>query len=129
MEGECVFQNRMSVQNDLIGIAMQASSLTNDVLQNNIANVDVPNFKRSAVVFDTVFQGVVADARNTGVLHRDRIEPRMVTQYRNLSHRIDGNNVDIETEMAALYQNSVRFDVMAAMLSNNSRRNSLAFQQ
>lgn len=124
-----MFQNRMSVQNDLIGIAMQASSLTNDVLQNNIANVDVPNFKRSAVVFDTVFQGVVADARNTGVLHRDRIEPRMVTQYRNLSHRIDGNNVDIETEMAALYQNSVRFDVMAAMLSNNSRRNSLAFQQ
>jgi len=119
----------MTVQNDLIGLAMHASALTNDVIQNNIANVDVPNFKRSTVVFDSVLQDVVDTARSTGVLHRDRIAPRVVLQHQNLSHRLDGNNVDIETEMVALYQNSVRFDVMAAMLQNNSARRNLAFQQ
>ena len=124
-----MFLNRMSAQNDLIGIAMHASSLTNDVIQNNIANVDVPNFKRSTVVFDSVMQDVIDTARRTGVLHRDRITPRVVVQHQNLSHRLDGNNVDIETEMVALYQNSVRFDVMAAMLQNNSARRSMAFQQ
>ncbi|MCL2851765.1 MAG: flagellar basal body rod protein FlgB [Defluviitaleaceae bacterium] len=124
-----MFLNRMTVQNDLIGLAMHASALTNDVIQNNIANVDVPNFKRSTVVFDSVLQDVVDTARSTGVLHRDRIAPRVVLQHQNLSHRLDGNNVDIETEMVALYQNSVRFDVMAAMLQNNSARRNLAFQQ
>ena len=124
-----MFLNRLAVQNDLIGIAMHASALTNDVIQNNIANVDVPNFKRSTVVFDSVFQDVIDTTRNTGVFHRDRVAPRVVLQHRNFSHRLDGNNVDIETEMVALYQNSVRFEVMAAMLQHNSTRMQLAFQQ
>ena len=124
-----MFLNRMAVQNDLIGIAMHASALTNDVIQNNIANVDVPNFKRSTVIFDSVFQDVIDTTRKTGMFHRDRIAPRVVLQHRNFSHRLDGNNVDIETEMVMLYQNSVRFDVMAAMLQHNSSRMQLAFQQ
>ena len=124
-----MFLNKMSLQNDLVGLAMHASALANDVIQNNIANVDVPNFKRSTVVFESVFQNVVDTARSTGVLQRDRIVPRVVVQHQNLSHRLDGNNVDIETEMVALYQNSVRFEVMASMLLNNSQRRSLAYQQ
>jgi len=117
----------MSVQNDLIGLGLQASVITNDVIQNNIANVDTPHFKRSRVVFDSVMQQAIDTARNTGVLHRDSITPRVVTEHRNLYYRLDGNNVDIENEMVALYTNSVRFDAMVNMLHNNSRRNNLVY--
>ncbi|MCL2616135.1 MAG: flagellar basal body rod protein FlgB [Defluviitaleaceae bacterium] len=122
-----MFMNRMSVQNDLIGLGLQASVITNDVIQNNIANVDTPHFKRSRVVFDSVMQQAIDTARNTGVLHRDSITPRVVTEHRNLYYRLDGNNVDIENEMVALYTNSVRFDAMVNMLHNNSRRNNLVY--
>ena len=122
-----MFLNRMVVQNDLIGLAMQGTIVNNDVIQNNIANVDVPGFKRSRMVFDSVLQDAIDTARTTGVLHRDRIQPRVVTEYRNLKHRLDGNNVDIENEMVLLYTNSVRYDVMVMMLQNNSRRSELAY--
>ena len=120
-----MLQNGISAQNDIIGMAMQAASLANDVINNNIANVDVPGFKRSEVVFDTLLQNFVNTSRR-GEASRPPT-PQIVTQHANLSHRLDGNNVDIEAEMVALYQNSVRFDAMTAMLQSNSRRNSLAY--
>jgi len=45
-----------------------------------------------------------------------------------LNYRIDENNVDIEFEMAQLYQNSVRLDVMAMGIMNHYRILNVAIQ-
>ena len=119
--------DRLHQQNDLIAKSLHAAALRNDVIQNNIANVDTPGFRRSNVVFEQQFANAVGDARRTGTLRP--VSPRVAVQHANFTHRIDGNNVDIESEMVALYQNSVRYDMMVMSVQNNYRRLSLAFQQ
>jgi len=122
-----MFISRIHQQNDLISKALNATALRNDVIQNNIANVDTPGFRRSNVVFETEFANAVEAAGRTGSLRS--IEPRVATQHANFTYRIDGNNVDIESEMVALFQNAVRYDVMVMSVLNNYRRINLAYQQ
>ena len=122
-----MFIDRLHQQNDIIAKALHATAMRNDVIQNNIANVDTPGFRRSNVVFEQHFADAIGNARRTGTLNP--VAPRVVLQHANFTHRIDGNNVDIENEMVSLFQNSVRYDVMVMSVLNNYRRINLAYQQ
>lgn len=112
---------RMFAQNNIIGTAMQASVLRNDVILDNIANVDTPNFSRSVVDFESALASSVDEHRRTGVLDLSRAVPT-IRRIDSLSFRLDGNNVDIESEMVNFFDNAVRYDVMATSIMNNYRR-------
>ena len=110
------------LQNDILGSAMQAAIVRNDVISNNIANADVPNYKKKAVRFETYLSEALADAQRTGKLNLSKVKPRLMTEHAGYSYRIDGNNVDIEQEMVDLYQNSVKYDAMVNGVINNYKR-------
>ena len=112
---------RMFAQNNIIGTAMQASVLRNDVILNNIANADTPNFSRSVVDFEDTLAASVDQHRRTGNLDLSRAVPT-VRRIDALSFRLDGNNVDIESEMVNFFDNAVRYDVMATSIMSNYRR-------
>lgn len=114
--------DNLFVYNDIIGTAMQASAIRNDVIQNNIANNDVPNYKKKTVVFEETLSGILDRANRTGRLELDKAVPSIKVIHENFSYRIDGNNVDHETEMVDLYENSVRYDTMASSIINNYKR-------
>ena len=115
--------NTMFTQNNILETGMQASLVRNDVILNNIANVDTPNFKKSRVNFENVLTKVLDDAKRTGGKpDLSRAIPTIEVQSANFSHRLDGNNVDIETEMVEFYENSVRYDVMASGVMNNYKK-------
>jgi len=102
--------------------AMQASIIRNNVIQNNIANADVPNFKKKSVVFDRYLSDAIDLSKKTGKLDVSNVKPKIITINSNLDYRTDGNNVDMELEMMDLYTNSIRFDTMqvsAAKLSSS----------
>ena len=117
--------NTMFTQNDIIETGMQASLVRNDVILNNIANVDTPNFKKSNVKFENILADVLDHRKRQGAGAKpelSRAVPVIEVQNANFSHRLDGNNVNIETEMVDFYENSVRYDVMASAVMNNYKK-------
>lgn len=118
--------DRMYVQNDILGAALQAASVRNDVISNNIANNDVPRYKAKTVDFEESLIKALDDKKRTGTLDLTKAEPTIRYTHENFSYRIDENNVDIELEMVNLYQNSVKYDTMINGIINNSKRLNLA---
>ena len=113
-------------QNEIIGAAMRAASVRNDVIVNNIANVDTPGYKARGVSFEDALRGALDRRARTGILDLTDVKPEVKYVNRGFHYRLDGNNVDIEAEMAALYRNSVRYDALASGVISNNRRMNLA---
>jgi flagellar basal-body rod protein FlgB len=114
---------------DLIQRALDASSMAHSVIANNIANVDTPGFKRSEVVFNEQLKDAIqarqADAQQLPLARTDprhldldplpplsSLKPKVVTDLSS-SLRNDGNNVDIDTEVSLLAQNTVWYQTLA----------------
>ena len=115
--------NNVFATNDLISEALQAAQLRNSVISHNIANVDVPGFRRGIVEFENVFRDEIERAGAEGRrVDTSRVTPTITFSNVDLPHRNDGNNVDIEVEMVSLYQNSARYETMSVSLMNNYRR-------
>ncbi len=114
--------DQLYVKNDIIGSAMRASSIRNDVIVQNIANNDLPGYKRKVVSFEKSLEQAVAKYEKTGKLDLSDVSPTVGTIHDNMNYRIDKNNVDIDTEMVELYQNSVRYDALISLVQNNSKR-------
>lgn len=114
----------MFSHNRIIGTAMNASILRSNVINNNIANQDVPNFTRSVVAFEDMLAREIDSARSGSGrgINLSSVSPRVVSSMEGFSFRVDGNNVDPESEMVELYKNASRYDVMANSLMSNYRR-------
>lgn len=115
-----------STQISVLEKALSASSLRHKVISNNIANVNTPNFKKSEVSFEDQLKSAMdikqpALSRThprhlpispTGI----NVEPKIHT-INTTSFRSDGNNVDIDTEMASLAKNSIYYDAVAQQIN------------
>lgn len=93
--------------------AADASWVRNDVLANNIANADTPNYKRKDVQFETYLSNAVAgtDSLDETVANIDlsTLGSTTYTEQAGLSYREDGNNVDISTENVELAKNQLKY--------------------
>jgi flagellar basal-body rod protein FlgB len=106
--------------------ALAASSLRQKVISNNIANVNTPGFKKSEVAFEDVLQEALDDTglplTQTNERHLPVRQVSMVTPRENMvgntSLRTDGNNVDIDVEMAEMAKNSIYYDAVVKQLSH-----------
>ncbi|MCL1936570.1 MAG: flagellar basal body rod protein FlgB [Defluviitaleaceae bacterium] len=115
--------NNIFLNNEILGQSLKASQLRNTVISHNIANVDVVGFRRSLVEFENILETELTSAREENRrVNLKNVSPVVHISAENTMHRNDGNNVDIEMEMVALYQNSARYEVMSMSLMNNYRR-------
>lgn len=104
---------------------LDAASLRNRVLANNIANVDTPEFKRSDVDFKAVLgealglEGDELPLRTTSERHlqKPELSNHVVVDHKNTSIRNDGNNVDIEREMTNIAENSIYYNAVTRALT------------
>lgn len=106
--------------------ATDASWLRNTILSNNLSNVDTPNFKRQDVQFETYLIGQMAggDTMDSYVDGMDlsTLSATIYTDNSNLSYRMDGNNVDIDTENAEYAKNQIKYRVMTDSISQEFSR-------
>ena len=109
-------------QPSTLGVALNGLSARAEVINNNIANVDTPGFKKSSVQFEDSLQKALDKARRTGELDLHAVRPMITKIHENFSYRIDGNNVDIELEMVDLYQTQMTFDTLVMGINNYYRR-------
>jgi len=117
---------------DVIQRGLSASWTRNAVIRNNIANVETPRFKASVVEFESLFKKTIEEGgfkgtrthpghREIGSTDLDNIQP-MIRQSNDLSMRLDGNNVDIESENVRLAQNSLYYNTLMEKLNSEIRR-------
>jgi flagellar basal-body rod protein FlgB len=113
--------DRIYTQNDILGSALQAGSLRNDIIVNNITNNDDPGYKTKAVEFENSLSKALDKYKKTRNLDLSGVKPSIKTVYKDYNYRIDTNNVDMELEMVNLYQNSVRYEAMINCVMNNTK--------
>lgn len=93
--------------------AADAAWLRNDAISNNISNADTPGYKRQDVNFETQLAKALRSSRYTSMdakvanVKMNRLNPITYTDYSGYSYRIDGNNVDPDTEGVYLAKNQV----------------------
>jgi len=125
---------------DIMQKGLSASWTRNAVIRNNIANVETPGFKTSDLEFESLLArslqpGTGFEARKTHPVHRDfgqldKIEViPQIFQPKNLSMRMDGNNVDIEAENVKLAQNSLFYNTLMEKMNSEIRRLRMAISE
>ena len=109
--------------------ALNAYSLRNESINNNLANVNTPNYKREVVRFEEFLKdsrGKYINGYKTNEKHIDipnigSSKAPYVDKDRSFSTRIDGNNVNADLEMADLVKNSVNYNAVTQQISNRFR--------
>lgn len=105
---------------------LDASWTRNSVISNNIANVDTPGYKRKDVQFEDYLMAEVGYTdnldREVANAEMDELIATTYTEYENVSYRIDGNNVDIDTESAELAKNQIKYYTMLDSVSQEFNR-------
>ncbi len=109
---------------NILGRGLQAANLRHEVISNNVANVNTPNFKKSDVVFEDLLAKELSTDSNTLKMTRTHdnhlpvsVSPELVSpsvqQDSTTTMRTDNNNVDIDIEMATLAKNNIYYNSMA----------------
>ncbi len=111
---------------DKLTMGLDAAWKRSEVIANNIANVDTPNFNRSSVEFEDYYKAALSSEgsftlRRTRSGHFDTqspsdVEPRVVTDT-STTMRMDGNNVDVEKEMSDLAVNTIYYQTLLTKAS------------
>lgn len=111
---------------------MDATTLRQQVLANNISNADTPNFKRSSLNFEAELKRALESEDvhkpQAALTHEKHISFDRVQNYRDVqpTRFLDyltqtdnnGNNVDAEQESMLLLQNQLRYDLLTRSISN-----------
>ena len=132
-----MFVGKLIDTNNLLERALDTESIRRRVIANNIANVDVPHFKRREVNFESELKRVINERKNpnnrlraqmSDVKHIPFFEPRSLdsVSYRvnhdySTTYRNDGNNVDIEKEMVDVNKNMMRYNSYVTGINHNFR--------
>ena len=117
---------------NVLNSAANASLTRNNVIVNNIANVDTPNYKRKDVQFESYLQsaltgGGTLDERVADV-DFNSLKPKVYTDNASLSYRLDGNNVDPDTEQSYLADNQIRYYTLLESMTQEFSRMKSALQ-
>jgi len=131
--------------NYLLEKSLDVESSRRKVISNNIANVDVPHFKRSEVNFESELKRAIrqredASNRLPAIMTNERhipffverdlksVQPRINLDY-TTTYRNDGNNVDIEKEMVDASKNMMRYNAFVTSLNHNYKMIKLVMRQ
>lgn len=116
---------------DLLERGMTVSQIRREVIGNNIANAETPNFKRSDINFEAQLGRALASENDKGQLKALATNPRHIPFYQPLNYKDvrprkvldyltdsknNGNNVDIEQESMDSVRNQMRYELLAEAL-------------
>ena len=106
--------------------AADASWLRETAITNNLANVDTPGYKRQEVDFESVLKQELGRSKYTSLDKKIRglngnLSKLTVSAYEdstNYSYRLDGNNVDPDSENVELASEQIRYDALTSSLNS-----------
>ncbi|MCQ2506734.1 MAG: flagellar basal body rod protein FlgB [Lachnospiraceae bacterium] len=112
---------------NLLDKAADASWVRNEVIANNIANVDTPDYKRKDVNFEQFLMEQMTSGKGSidkrvANLNLAKLNPEIVTDLSELSYRYDGNNVDIDTESSYMADNQIKYYTLLNSMTQEFNR-------
>ncbi|MEK5445287.1 flagellar basal body rod protein FlgB [Paenibacillus sp. FSL R7-0331] len=124
-----MIQSRSSQINESF---LQVLNARHQAIAENIANADTPNYKKKTVEFEEQLRRVInsgsqqeLDVRRTHDKHisiRDTgapVIPYKISRTSDTAMNNNGNNVDVDQEMAILAQNQLMYNYMADKVSGH----------
>ena len=116
---------------DILHRAMDVSSLRYQVTANNLANSEVPNFKRTSVNFESQLKAALESEKNAadafrlgtsdsrhisseGYTDYRTVEPRRVVDYTTTA-KANGNNVDAEQEAMEVLKIQLNYQLLTQL--------------
>jgi flagellar basal-body rod protein FlgB len=126
--------NKPSFQ--LLEKSLDASTMRQRVISNNIANVDTPYFKRSEVSFENLLQQQMSSTQQLEGYRTDprhfyiggsvqQISPQVIVDQNSIMNN-NLNNVDIDTEMSQLAKNQLTYNTEIQQVSHEIKQLRLA---
>ncbi|MBQ9505012.1 MAG: flagellar basal body rod protein FlgB [Lachnospiraceae bacterium] len=114
--------------------AADASYMRNEMIANNLANMDTPRYKRQDVAFAANLEEALKHSRYVTLdekvdrLNMSRLRPHVYTDAENFSYRLDGNNVDPDTENTYMAENNILYNGLTQSVSAEFRNLQVVMQ-
>jgi flagellar basal-body rod protein FlgB len=99
---------------ELIARLLDAYSVRQRVIAQNVANVNTPHYHQLDVVFEDAFARALSNPEPAAALRR--VQPQVV-ENANGPERADGNNVDMDFEMARLEKNTLLYRTFVQIIA------------
>ena len=115
--------------------AADVSWTRESLITNNLANVDTPGYKRQDINFESVLRKALGSSKYVPLdtkineMNMDELAPMVYTDYGNFSYRLDGNNVDIDTENVELASEQIRYEALTTSIDSEFSRIKIAIGQ
>ena len=113
---------------DVLTKAADASWTRESVINNNIANVSTVGYKRQDIDFQSVLREELGNCKHKSLdnkineLDISDLNAQIYTDSANYSYRLDGNNVDIDTENVELASEQIRYDALVTSINSEFSR-------
>lgn len=108
--------------------AADASWTRENLIANNIANVNTPGYKRRDLDFESLLKEQLGNCKHESLDSKMRgvdltqLNPNIAYDYANFSYRLDGNNVDIDTEQVELASEQIKYQALTTSISSEFTR-------
>ena len=104
---------------------LDATVLRHEAIASNLANIETPNYKRLDVA--PTFQEELRQAlalKSTSQI--DSLRPQLALDPTATTSKLDGNSVELESELAQLSQNFIAHTLETQLITGNLARLRLA---
>ena len=106
--------------------AADASWTRETILANNIANVDTPGYKRQDLDFESLLKKEMGRSRSVSFDEKIKslngnlndLNPIIYKDHSGHSYRLDGNNVDIDTENVELASEQIKYQTLTSSIDS-----------
>lgn len=121
---EIMFNSNVFDYISVLDKAADASWMRHIALSNNNANVTTPGYKRQDVAFESELRKALGNCRHESMdakvarVKGMSVRPVAYTDYSSLSYRLDGNNVDPDTEPVMLAENQLKYQGLMSAINN-----------
>ncbi len=108
--------------------AADGAWMRNQAISHNIANADTPGYKRQDVSFEAELKHALKASKYVSLDNKvdnlnksglSKINPRTYLDHSGYSYRLDGNNVDIDTENVELASNQIKYQALVQSINEN----------
>ncbi len=123
-----MFQSNAFDYINVLDRAADASWTREAIITNNIANVNTVGYKRQDLDFESLLKQELGNFRYTSLDEKvknvdlTKLSPNVYTDYAQYSYRLDGNNVDIDTEETELASEQLRYQGLTTAINSEFER-------
>ena len=113
---------------NVLSKAADASWTRETLIANNIANADTPGYKRQDIDFQSVLKNELSNYKYMNLDQKmnsvdlNKLNASVYTDHKYYSYRLDGNNVDIDTEQVELASEQIKYQALTQSITSEFQR-------